>query len=82
MQAPLLYDLLFITTAATLHAVREACAPLRREANQLIGDVLRELRYRLHTRPAAVRRQIVRNYGTYFRPLPGEALDIAGGNDG
>ncbi len=49
-----------------------AVAGLREEADELIEEVMRDLRYHLHKLEPASRRRIMRSYGAEFVYLAGE----------
>jgi hypothetical protein len=51
---------------------QKAVATLRPQADELIGDVMGDLRYNLRKQDAPNQRRIMRTYGATFIPLPGE----------
>jgi hypothetical protein len=54
---------------------QEAVADLRPQADELIQDVVDELRFNLRKRDAPSQRRIMRTYGASFSYLPGEPAD-------
>jgi hypothetical protein len=54
---------------------QEAVAALRPQADELIQDVMDELRFHLRKRDAPSQRRIMRTYGVSFSYLPGEPAD-------
>jgi hypothetical protein len=54
---------------------QEAVAALRPQADELIQDVMDELRFNLRKRDAPSQRRIMRTYGASFSYLPGEPSD-------
>jgi len=54
---------------------QEALADLRTQADQMIADVMAELRFTLRSKDAASQRRIMRTYGATFAYLDGEPRD-------
>lgn len=52
-----------------------AVAALRPQADELLEEVMADLRYRLRKEDAPSQRRVMRTYGARFRYLPGEPLD-------
>jgi hypothetical protein len=54
---------------------QKAVAALRPRADELIGDVMDDLRYNLRKLDPPTQRRIMRTYGATFVALPGEPAD-------
>jgi len=54
---------------------QETVAALRLQADELLAEVMEQLRYNLRKRDAPSQRRIMRTYGARFRYLVGEPLD-------
>lgn len=55
---------------------QELVAGLRPQADELVQEVMDELRFQLRKKDAAGQRRIMRTYGATFRYLPGEPEEI------
>lgn len=54
---------------------QEALGKLRPQADELINEIMAELRFRLRKRDAASQRRIMRTYGATYRYLKGEPVE-------
>lgn len=59
-----------------------AVAALRPQTDELIQDVMDQLRFALRKLDGPSQRRIMRSYGAYFRPLPGEVVEEETGGEG
>lgn len=55
---------------------QEALADLRQQADELVGEVMAELRYHLRKMDGPSQRRIMRTYGANFVYVPGEPPDV------
>ncbi len=54
---------------------QEGIADMRAEAEELISDVMAELRHNLRKKDTPSQRRIMRRYGARYKYLPGESVD-------
>jgi len=59
----------------TYDAAQQAVAALRPKADELISEIMDELRFKLRRRDASGQRRVMRSYGANFKYLPGEPIE-------